>query len=85
MDLETERLWEQLFAFINSVDTVLDQDGVQIHDPRTGRPRMSLVQGVLQNLFERSEPVLAGGGFWLEMCDDPDKCTRELTPVLEPK
>ena len=47
-DLETERLWEQLFAFINSVDTVLDQDGVQVHDPRTGRPLMSLVQGVLQ-------------------------------------
>ena len=34
VELETERLWEQLFAFINSVDTVLDQDGVQVLEPK---------------------------------------------------
>ncbi len=85
VDLETERLWIQLFAFINSVDTVLDEDGNQVHDPATGRPVISLVQGVLQSLFERSEPVLAGVSFWLEMCDTVGRnnCTNTIGPVLE--
>ena len=87
VDLETERLWIQLSAFINSLDTVLDEDGNQVHDPATGRPVISLVQGVLQNLFDRSEPVLAGAGFWLEMCDDVGRnnCTNTIGPVLEPR
>ena len=86
VDLEVagERLWVQLFGFKNALDILLDDQGNVVRDSQ-GNPLISLVPGVLQNLFLRSEAVAAGGGFWLEMCDDPARpqCTNSIGPVLE--
>ena len=82
-----ERLWKQLFAFKNDLSVLLDADGQVVRDPLTDKPLIALRQGVFQNLFDFEEPVLAGGGFWLEMCEDVGKptCNNVIGPVQEPR
>ena len=78
------RLWQQLFAFENSLGILMNSNGV-VHDPQTKRPLISLVQGVFQNLFENSAAISIGSGFWLEMCNGGNlaECTSSIGPVLE--
>ena len=81
----TERLWQQLFSFTNSLDILLDSSGKVIRDPLTDKPLLALTQGVFKNLFSLDEEIRAGGGFWLEMCDDKPECNSIIGPVQEPR
>ena len=83
-EVAQQRLWVQLFGFKNNLDILLDGEGNVVRDSQ-GKPLISLVRSVLQNLFSRSEVVAAGGSFWLEMCDDPARpqCSNSIGPVLE--
>ena len=88
VDLEVagERLWVSLFAFKNALDILLDGQGNVVRDAE-GKPLISLLRGVLQNLFLRSERVAVGGAFWLQMCNDPvrPQCSNTIGPLLEPR
>ena len=86
LEVAAERLWASPFAFKNSLDILLDRQGNVVRDSE-GNPQISLIRGVLQNLFRRSEGVAAGGAFWLQMCDDPARpqCSNTIGPVLELK
>ena len=88
VDLEAERLWIQLLGFENSLDILLDANGLMVRDRATGKPVVTLVQNVLQNLsFNRNQSISAGDGFWLEMCADVGRpqCNGIIGPVLEPR
>ena len=77
-----------MLGFENSLDILLDANGLMVRDRATGKPVVTLVQNVLQNLsFNRNQSISAGDGFWLEMCADvgTPQCNGIIGPVLEPR